>query len=126
MIQSNKLYPAFPYCITIPGGAKANIFITEGPVIQPDGLIKILPILVQCNIGRVGTRMAGYGITVSRLCTELLNQTSLDECIAVFSDLSIDLAELESDIAFESARSLPEAFAIALRTYRNHKQETGV
>jgi hypothetical protein len=121
-LKFNQLYPAYPLRITIPGGAKANIFVTEGPVKQPDDSILILPILVQCNIGRVGTRMAGYGIAISRLCTALITHTSLDECIGILSVLSLDLAELEAEVDESSARSLPEAFAIALRSYRSLKQ----
>lgn len=117
MILANRLYDTSCHVITIPGGAKANIFIVEDLV---DGFMR--PVLVQCNIGRVGTRMAGYGRTVADLLTEMLSNQTIDECIGVLAKLSLDIAEYEADVDSNAVRSLPEAFWVALSHYKRMRE----
>lgn len=113
VLEVNKHYTNYRYTIPIPGGAKANIFIVED---------REKPTMVMCNIGMVGTGMAGYGTSIARLLTDMLQAITLDEVIATMSELSLDLAEARSaKYKGEVCRSLPEAFAIALRNYRTLK-----
>lgn len=114
MLLANKSYPNFRYAIPLPGGATANIIITEDELGNPS--------MIQCNIGKIGNSVTPFCIGFQRLLTEFIRNTSLDEAIAFLSELSLDVAGYRSAGEGENlCRSEPEAFAIALRHYRKFK-----
>lgn len=112
-LAPNTPYNSFKFSITIPGGATAHIFIIE----NHDGN----PFKITCNIGKSGLERGIWANALERTLSFALQNTSLDEVIGLMSDVASDRFE---PVPESVCRSGPEAFAIALREYRNLKEKT--
>lgn len=112
-LKLNRLYQSYRYTIPLPGGAKANIFLTEDDDGQPHTVIY--------NIGKAGSDVSAWCNAVGRLTSFALQNTSLDEVIGELSDIATDRFIELNDKDKTICRSGPEALAIALRYYRDMK-----
>lgn len=110
LLEHNKSYPCISHALKIPGGATMTVFMTEDFVGK---LIK-----VDAFIGKTGSDISAASNAISKLITALIQFSSLDEVIAILSDIATDRVIM---VGKNTCRSMPEAFAIALRDYRELK-----